>query len=338
MQTRFGYCVPVFAAPGQLGLRTPNYARLDPVQTMAAARNADAFGFDSLWVADHLMLGEEDEIMEAWTTLSALAGGTEQARLGIIHHCNTMRHAAMTAKMTATLDHVSGGRLIHFLHPSARDVELSAYGLPLQPQEDRVEQMIEALEIILTLWTSEDPVDYDGAYYRLRQARCRPAPVQNPHPPVWLGLTTEAGFAACAKYAQGWNAMPVPMTTLRQQLAALEAACSAASRPMSEIELSYETQILVASDRDGLRRQLREILAKSEEQPGDDLRGFLDGSTDAIPTYVTDTFLVGTPEEVEAQIESYRNMGFSHFLLWFMDAPRPEGMEVFARGVMPRFR
>lgn len=140
--------------------------------------------------------------------------------------------------MTATLDHIPGGRLVHFLHPSVRNVELSAYELPLQPQDDRVEQMIEVLEIILTLWTSEDPVDHDGAYNRLRQARCRPTPMQIPHQPVWLGLTTEAGFTACTNYAQGWNAIPVPMTTLQQQLAALEAACSAVGRPMGEIRFS----------------------------------------------------------------------------------------------------
>ena len=338
MRTSFGYCAPIFAASGNLNMRTPNYACLDVNETLAAAREADALGFDSLWVADHLMLGEDDAIMEAWTTLAALAGATQQARLGIIHYCNTMRHAAMTAKMTATIDQISGGRLIHFLHPNARDTELGAYGLPLQPEENRVAQMVEAVEVTKALWTSEVPVDHEGEYYTLRQARCRPAPRQKPHPPVWFGLTNKQGFAACAQHAQGWNAMPVPLPQLKQQLAGLEAACRAAGRPMEEIELSYETQILLAQDRDGLRRQLKEILSKGTERPSDDLSAFLNGDTDDVPANLADTFLVGTPDQVEVQIRHFVEMGFSHFLLWFMDAPSRDGIRLFAQEVMPRFR
>ena len=151
-------------------------------------------------------------------------------------------------------------------------------------------------------------------------------------------MTDEAGFAACARYAQGWNAMPVPTATLRQQLAGLRSACAAVDRPMEELELSYETQILVASDRDALRRQLRDMHAKGEERPDEDLQAFFDGATDEIPARITDTFLVGTPDEVEAQIRSYMDLGFSHIMLWFMDAPSREGMQLFAEDVMPRFR
>ncbi len=337
MDIRFGYCVPIFAAPGGLGMRTPNYARLEVDATLDAARAADALGFDSLWVADHLMLGEDDAIMEAWTTVAALAGATRQARLGMIHCCNTMRHASMTAKMAATIDQISGGRLIHFPHPNARDTELSAYGLPLRPEPERVAQMVEALEVILALWTRDGPVDYDGSYYQLREARCRPAPCQQPHPPIWLGMTDEAGFAACARYAQGWNAMPVPVETLRAQLDRLESACTAAGRAMSALELSYETQIMIASDRDGLRRQLQNMLAKGDQEADPALRAFVAGDTDELPSNVTRTFLVGTPDEVEMQIRQYLDLGFSHFLLWFMDAPEREGIEVFAEEVMTRF-
>ena len=85
MDIRCGFCVPIFAAPGQWGFRTPNYDALDVAETMAIAVEADALGYDSLWIADHLQLGQEQAIMEGWTTMAALAGMTERAKLGLIH-------------------------------------------------------------------------------------------------------------------------------------------------------------------------------------------------------------------------------------------------------------
>ena len=98
---RFGFCLPIFASPGPRLFRTPNYAALDPTATMAMARRADGLGYDSLWVADHLMLGHDEAILEGWTVLAALAGATERARLGMIHHANLLRYPAVAAKAAA---------------------------------------------------------------------------------------------------------------------------------------------------------------------------------------------------------------------------------------------
>ena len=337
MNVQFGFSLPIFADPGSYGLRTPNYQTLDVAETMSIARDADELGFDSLWVADHLMLGVDDAIVEGWTTLAALAGSTQRAKLGMIHYANLMRHAAMTAKATATLDQISNGRLIHFFHPGARDTEMQAYGLPWpETHEERVAQMIESLEITMALWTADKPLDHDGTYYRLRQAVCNPAPLQQPHPPVWLGLTDPTGFEACARLAQGWNAMPIPKAQLQDQLDGLKAACSAAGRDYDDLEKSYETQILIAPDRDALRERLAEMIPAQKRS--DPLLAFVEGETDQLPREVTHTFLAGTPDEVEAQIRDYMDLGFTHFLLWFTDVPRRDGIRTFAAEVMPRFR
>jgi alkanesulfonate monooxygenase SsuD/methylene tetrahydromethanopterin reductase-like flavin-dependent oxidoreductase (luciferase family) len=81
--TRFGFCVPIFVSPGGRLFRTANYATLDTATTMAMAQQADALGYDSLWVADHLMLGRDNAILEGWTTLATLAGSTRRAQLGL---------------------------------------------------------------------------------------------------------------------------------------------------------------------------------------------------------------------------------------------------------------
>ena len=79
MDIRCGFCVPIFAAAGQWRFRTPNYDTLDVTETMAMAAEADALGYDSLWVADHLQLGKDQAIMEGWTTMTALAASRMQA-------------------------------------------------------------------------------------------------------------------------------------------------------------------------------------------------------------------------------------------------------------------
>jgi alkanesulfonate monooxygenase SsuD/methylene tetrahydromethanopterin reductase-like flavin-dependent oxidoreductase (luciferase family) len=89
---RFGFCVPNFALPGAGLFRTPGYAAPDSATTMALGRAAEELGYDSLWVADHLMLGQDDAILEGWTTLAARAGATQRVRLGMIHQANGFQH------------------------------------------------------------------------------------------------------------------------------------------------------------------------------------------------------------------------------------------------------
>src|SRR5437660_12045377 len=123
----FGYCLPIFAWPSGNFFRTPNYRQLDAKTTMALGVRAEELGYDSLWVADHLMLGKDEAILEGWTTLSALAGCTQRAKLGIIHQALFFRHPSVTAKMIATLDQISGGRFIYFADTGTRAGEHHAY-------------------------------------------------------------------------------------------------------------------------------------------------------------------------------------------------------------------
>ncbi len=133
---QFGYCLPIFAAPGVGLFRTPAYVNLDPRATLALGVLADSLGYDSLWVADHLMLGQDDAILEGWTTISALAGATRSAKLGMIHQANLLRNPAVAAKMAATLDQLSGGRLIHFPDFGNNRREHIAYGAPWPDDAD----------------------------------------------------------------------------------------------------------------------------------------------------------------------------------------------------------
>ena len=338
---QFGFCLPIFAAPGERQFRTPNYAELDTGVTMQLGVTADELGYDSLWVADHLMLGRESAILEGWTTLAALAGATTHARLGMIHMAHFFRHPSMTAKMAATLDQISGGRLIHFVDGGNRPAEYAAYGLPWrEPLAERVRHLAEEIELTLALWTSDQPVTYCGQYYQLMEALCRPQPHQRPHPPIWIGGAQDPMLQICARYAQGWNSTPVDLPTLRSHLAALATACTIMDRPFESIEKSLEMQILIAPDLDGIRQRLAAMTALDPNAGAPDpaLDAFLAGATDEPPPSLAATSLIGTPASIISQLEAYVDAGISHFLFWFMDVPDDAGLRLFAERVFPHFR
>ncbi len=352
---QFGFCVPIFASPGPNLFRTPGFAEIDPLAAMAMARRADELGYDSLWVADHLMLGKDDAILEGWTVLSALAGATERAKLGMIHQAVLFRNPALAAKMTATLDQISGGRVIHFMDCGFSGREYVAYGLPWDDAiEIRAGMLTEATELMLDLWASSEPVTHQGAFYSTQGAVCNPKPRQRPHPPIWFGEVNPATLDACARYGQGWNTTPVSLGELERRIGLLRAACERANRPLEELELSLETQLLVAPDLESIRQRLAVLAnlaaADTDQQPdeyetfvtsyatADDFRAFVSGESDAIPSQLAEDWIIGTPDQVEARLRAYADAGIGHFMIWFMDAPNLSGLELFASDVAPRFR
>lgn len=337
---QFGFCVPIFASPGARLFRTANYATLETATTMRMAQEADALGYDALWVADHLMLGKENAILEGWTTLAALAGATRNARLGLIHQAHFFRSPALTAKMTATLDQISGGRFIFFIDAAYSAAEHHAYGLPFpDDEEERMVRTLEGAEIARLLWQAHQPLSYQGRYYQFENATATPLPVQQPHPPIWFGRNHPLILEACARYGAGWNTTPVSLNELRKRLDELTAVCAAIGRPIDEIERSLETQILIAPNLAGIRRQLQAMMALA---PGDtyapDVVAFVKGESDDLPSSLTERFVVGTPDGITQQLQQYINLGVTHFMLWFMDAPDQQGLRLFAADVAPRFR
>jgi alkanesulfonate monooxygenase SsuD/methylene tetrahydromethanopterin reductase-like flavin-dependent oxidoreductase (luciferase family) len=316
--------------------RTPGLPALDAPDAVRGAVEAEALGFDSLWVADHLMLGQDEAILEGWTTLAAIAGATRRAKLGLIHQAHYFRHPAVAAKMMATLDALSGGRFIFFADTGTRPAEHWAYGLRYPPlMTDRMPEFLEGLELIRKLWQAgaAAPLTFVGQFYQVTGAVCAPQPVTRPHPPLWLGEAHPLTLEACARLGQGWNSAPVGLAELERRLGELRAACARAGRPFDELEISYETQVLIAPSREAVREQLRAMLALTPagaEKPQDaDFLDFVNGASDVYPRYLSEAWLVGTPAEVRAQVEDYARLGVRHFLLWFMDAPGTEGMRLF---------
>jgi alkanesulfonate monooxygenase SsuD/methylene tetrahydromethanopterin reductase-like flavin-dependent oxidoreductase (luciferase family) len=166
------------------------------------------------WLFDHLMpIGGDPDgpIYEGWTLLSALAARTERLRLGLLVTSNRFRPPAMLAKIAATVDIVSGGRLEFGIGAGSRPSipwarrEYDAHGLPYHDSGHAVGSLAEACTVIRRLWTEAKPFDFHGTYLNLTGAFCNPKPVQRPRPPILIGGSSAATLRVVAEHADVWN-------------------------------------------------------------------------------------------------------------------------------------
>jgi alkanesulfonate monooxygenase SsuD/methylene tetrahydromethanopterin reductase-like flavin-dependent oxidoreductase (luciferase family) len=199
------------------------------------------------WLFDHLMpIGGDPDgpALEGWTLLSALAARTERLRLGVMVTSNRFRPPAVLAKIAATVDIVSGGRLEFGIGAGSRpDVptarrEYAAHGLPFHDAAHAVESLAEACTVIRRLWTATEPFDFQGRHHRLTGAFARPKPVQRPHPPILIGGKATPTLRVVAEHADLWN---VPADSIEQAIArsaVLDRLCAEIGRDPAEITRS----------------------------------------------------------------------------------------------------
>jgi alkanesulfonate monooxygenase SsuD/methylene tetrahydromethanopterin reductase-like flavin-dependent oxidoreductase (luciferase family) len=178
-------------------------------------READAIPeIEHAWLFDHLLpIGGDPggPIYEGWTLLSALAAQTERLRVGLLVTSNRFRPPAMLAKIAATVDIVSEGRLDFGIGAGSRPSvpiagrEYAAHGLPFHDAAHANGSLAEACTVIRRLWTETEPFDFDGTYVQLAGAFGNPKPVQRPHPPIMIGGRSTATLRVVAEHADVWN-------------------------------------------------------------------------------------------------------------------------------------
>jgi F420-dependent oxidoreductase-like protein len=172
------------------------------------ARSAEKSGFASFWVSDHFFGGPggtpDRNCLEAWTLLAALARDTTKIRLGVLVAAVQYRNPALQAKMAASVDHISGGRLEFGVGAGWKEDEYRAYGYDFPSPGDRVDQLREGLEITRRLW-QDDRATYHGTHYRIDDAVCAPKPTQRPRPPIWIGGSGPRVMRLAARYADGFD-------------------------------------------------------------------------------------------------------------------------------------
>ncbi|WP_106399846.1 LLM class flavin-dependent oxidoreductase [Actinocorallia populi] len=232
--TRFG----IMTAPAQVGYH----------DVLRVWREADTIPqIEHAWLFDHLMpIGGDPDgpAYEGWTLLSALAARTRRLRLGVMVTSNRFRPPAMLAKIAATVDAVSGGRLDFGIgagsrpgHPRARR-EYEAHGLPYHDSAHAVESLAEACTVIRRLWTEEKPFDFHGAHHHLTGAFGNPKPVQRPHPPILVGGRSSPTLRVAAEHADLWNMPGGDIADAARRSALLDRHCAEIGRDPASITRS----------------------------------------------------------------------------------------------------
>jgi alkanesulfonate monooxygenase SsuD/methylene tetrahydromethanopterin reductase-like flavin-dependent oxidoreductase (luciferase family) len=225
-------------------------------------READTIAqIEHAWLFDHLFpIGGDPAgpIFEGWTLLSALAAQTERLRLGLLVTSNRFRPPAMLAKIAATVDIVSGGRLDFGIGAGSRpDIpwarrEYEAHGLPYDDFAHSVGSLAEACTVIRRLWTETEPFDFDGTYVHLTGAFGNPKPVQRPRPPIMIGGRSTATLRVAAEHADIWNIPGGNIEDAVSRSALLDRLCAEVGRDPAAITRSI--YLPVSYDRPGSTR------------------------------------------------------------------------------------
>jgi F420-dependent oxidoreductase-like protein len=247
---------------------------------------------ESIWAMDHLVSPIEGELpevpcFESWTMLAAAAQATGRLRIGCLVTANTFRHPALLAKMAATLDHISDGRLVLGLGAGWHEREHRAFGIPLYSVRERQDRLDEAAALLRAVLEAGEPVTFQGTHYRLEGAPFLPAFVQKPHPPLMIGGGGEKRtLRTAARYADIVNVLG-PVSVVRRKLQVLEAHCDKEGRAYDGIQktvhvpvFAHEDPKLLALVSDFLRDHYRLTEAQVREEipvgPASHVRGVVE--------------------------------------------------------------
>ena len=278
---------------------TPGYAKIRTI-----ALQAEAAGFDSIWVYDHLLyrFGENATagIWECWSLLAALAEATTRVQLGTLVMCVPFRNPAVLAKMADTIDEISQGRLILGLGAGWHQPEFDAFGLPFDHKVGRFE---EALQIIVPL-LREGRVDFTGTYYSAPNCELRPRGPSARGPEILIASFKPRMLQLTARYADSWNTAWLGLpTALPEHRAKLEAACAAEGRDPATLTITVGVSVAYSST---------------------------GTASDTPPS--PDKVLSGSAAEVAAGLRTYAEMGVAH-VICSLDLTTPEAVAWLAEAL-----
>jgi F420-dependent oxidoreductase-like protein len=287
---------------------------------------AERLGYDWASVSDHLaqlpVFGahDTDPWLEAWTQLAALAQATRRIRIGTLVSSVGYRDPAVLAKMAATLDVISAGRLDFGLGAGYAEAEYRMYGLPFPRPAQRLTQLDEALHICKLLWTQERS-DFRGEHFTLHGAVCEPKPLQRPHPPIWVGgMGEKKTLRIVAEHADGWNAFPLPIDQLSHKLTVLREHCQVVGRDFGTIQKQLVISAIVREDSAAAQAEVARF-AEERHLP---------------PDRAAQMVMLGSPEEVAARLRPYAELGFDTFVLMERNPVDYPTVDLFIQQVAPR--
>jgi F420-dependent oxidoreductase-like protein len=292
-------------------------------EVLDTGRACEDLGFTTLHISDHFMLNADavdTDCLECWTLMSALATDLSKVRIGPLVTSNSYRNPSLLAKMAASLDVISGGRLEFGIGAGWKELEYNAYGYPFPSDRERVDRMGEALQVLRKMWT-EDKANFAGEYYTVQDAVCAPKPVQEGGPPLWVGGRGNRILRLAARWADGVNVAAFPTAEeYRERMDSLRRFAEEEGRDFSQMGRSHFTWGLVAEagQVDDMVKSFAQTLGAPEERiRAVGGRGYL-----------------GEPEGMASALEKFIEAGAQHLILAFAKGWERRSMELIHDHVM----
>lgn len=305
-----------------------------PVMRDLAQRADRGEHWQSLWVYDHVHttpVPSEEATHEAWTLMAALAASTERIRLGQMCTCMAYRNPMYLAKVAATIDHVSAGRLEMGIGAGWYEHEWRAYGYGFPRAGVRLGMLDEGVQIFRQAWQSGHAT-LDGKHYQVDDALCFPLPIQDGGPPLWIaGGGEKVTLRIAAKYARYTNFDGTP-DGFAHKSRLLAEHCREVGTDMDAITRSSNYNVLIGRDEAEVAERREQYIARvrphlSEEQLAGQLAAF-----DAMPA-------TGTVEQVVEKLTAMRDLGMTYGIFYFPEAAYDtSGIELFESEVIPALR
>jgi alkanesulfonate monooxygenase SsuD/methylene tetrahydromethanopterin reductase-like flavin-dependent oxidoreductase (luciferase family) len=307
-----------------VGVTVPQIKRTWP-ESVDAACELEAMGFDSLWVCDHLYGPQSPSIpiLEAWTLLAALAARTERVELGTLVTPAGMRNPAHLGKVIATVDSIAGGRVIPGFGVGWMPREHTDFGMPFHPVGDRFDQLDETVRFLRELW---DPVDgdttFDGRFVHADHVVCLPAPPRRP--PILIGGSGERRtIPLAARHADIWNNPAISQHDLSDKIDVLRVEADKADRDPSTLRISQQCLVVIGPDSASAATQIDTAARVFGGHLGDP-RGEL--------------AIAGDPDRVVEQIRRHADLGCTMLIVEFFGRDIREPARLFAETVLPHLR
>jgi F420-dependent oxidoreductase-like protein len=291
----------------------------------------EALGFDSLWRSDHFMSLEDSsrDAIETWVALTLTAAETTRLRFGPLVCPMTFRHPSLLARMAASVDVLSGGRLVLGLGAGWNEHEHSAFGIPFPPLPERIDLLEEGIEVILRL-LGDGAANFNGRFYQLNGSTAHPKPVQQPRIPLLIGTTgARRMLRVVARYADEWDAPGITSpAAYRARRERLDSYCRDINRDPGEIRRCVSTGYLIGHDTTTLHRRaamMQELIPSLAS---------LDRV--AVPEALRrDGWIVGTPNQIVVQLQALAEAGVERVILQHNHPADFEALELIAYEVMP---
>ena len=292
-----------------------------PQEQFAIARRVEALGFDSIFTGDHVSF--HNPLYESLTLLASYAGITSRVKLGVGVYLLALRHPTIAAKITSTLDVLSGGRLIFGVGVGGENPkEFEACGIP---HNERGARVTEGIDVVRRLW-KDSPASFKGRFTQFEGVSIDPKPVQKPAPPIWIGGRSDAALQRAGRQGYGWVSYVVQPERYKQSLEKITAAAAAAGRSLEGFTRGHLTFITMGKDYESAERVWVEKLSKRYAQDFGPL--------------ARKYGVIGTPAQCLDQLGRFAEAGCTYFILDAICDPATEAeqIEMMAAELVSKFK